>query len=83
MTTNAAVEFLIWLWIAAWFIAGVAERLRIPYTLALAGGLVLGSVHLSIGLQVIPGGSKSPSFSWRQRPAGYFSNLNAVKAPMA
>ena len=49
MTTNLAVEFLIWLLIAASIIAVVAARLRIPYTVALVlGGLILGSVHLPI-----------------------------------
>lgn len=49
MTTNLAVEFLIWLLIAASVIAVVAARLRVPYTVALVlGGLLLGSVHLPI-----------------------------------
>ena len=49
MTTNVAVEFLIWLLIAASVIAVIAARLRIPYTVALViGGLALGSVHLPI-----------------------------------
>src|ERR1700741_5388032 len=49
MTTNFAVEFLIWLLIAGSFIAVVAARFRIPYTVALVlGGFVLGSVHLPI-----------------------------------
>jgi len=49
MTTNFAVEFLIWLLIAASVIAVAAARLRIPYTVALVlGGFVLGSVHLPI-----------------------------------
>ena len=49
MTTNFAVEFLMWLLIAASIIAVLAARLRIPYTVALVlGGLVLGSVHLPI-----------------------------------
>jgi len=49
MTTNSAVEFLMWLLIAASVIAVVAARFRIPYTVALVlGGLVLGSVHLPI-----------------------------------
>jgi Na+:H+ antiporter len=47
MTTNFAVEFLIWLLIAASVIAVFAARLRIPYTVALVlGGLALGSFHL-------------------------------------
>jgi len=49
MTTTYAVEFLMWLLIAASLIAVLASRLRIPYTVALVlGGLVLGSVHLPI-----------------------------------
>jgi len=49
MTTNFAVEFLIWLLIAASVIAVIAARIRIPYTVALViGGLVLGTVHLPI-----------------------------------
>src|SRR5271166_495958 len=49
MTTNAAVEFLIWLLIAASVIAVLAHRLRIPYTVALViGGLALGSIHMPI-----------------------------------
>ena len=49
MTTNFAVEFLMWLLIAASLIAVLAARLRIPYTVALVlGGLALGSVHLPI-----------------------------------
>lgn len=49
MTTNSAVEFLMWLLIAASVIAVIAARLKLPYTVALVlGGLVLGSVHLPI-----------------------------------
>lgn len=47
MSTNVAVEFLIWMLIAASAIAVVANRLRIPYTVALVvGGLALGSFHV-------------------------------------
>ena len=43
MTTNFAVEFLMWVLIAASVIAVLAARLRIPYTVALVlGGLALG-----------------------------------------
>ena len=43
MTATSAVEFLIWLLIAASAIAILAKRLRVPYTVALvAGGLILG-----------------------------------------
>ena len=49
MTTNFAVEFLLWLLIAASVIAVLAARVRVPYTVALVlGGLALGSVHLPI-----------------------------------
>ena len=46
MATNHAIEFLLWLLIAASIIAVVAARIKIPYTVALVlGGLVLGSLH--------------------------------------
>ena len=46
MQTDLAVEFIIWLLIAASIIAVVAARLRIPYTVALVlGGLALGMVR--------------------------------------
>ncbi|MGH9438384.1 MAG: cation:proton antiporter, partial [Terriglobia bacterium] len=46
MATNHAIEFLIWLLIAASIIAVVAARLKIPYTVALVlGGLLIGSLH--------------------------------------
>jgi CPA1 family monovalent cation:H+ antiporter len=49
MTPSSAIEFLIWLLIAASIIAVVANRLRIPYTVALVlGGLALGSLHLPV-----------------------------------
>ena len=49
MSTNVAVEFLIWMLIAASAIAVVANRLRIPYTVALVvGGLALGSFHVPL-----------------------------------
>ena len=47
MTATSAVEFLIWLLIAASAIAILAKRLRAPYTVALvAGGLILSTLHL-------------------------------------
>ena len=47
MTATSAVEFLIWLLIAASAIAILAKRLRAPYTVALvAGGLMLSALHL-------------------------------------
>jgi CPA1 family monovalent cation:H+ antiporter len=49
MSTNVAVEFLIWMLIAASAIAVVANRLRIPYTVALVvGGLALGSFRIPL-----------------------------------
>jgi len=47
MTVYSAVQFLMWLLIAASVIAVVAARMRVPYTVALVlGGLALGSFHL-------------------------------------
>jgi CPA1 family monovalent cation:H+ antiporter len=49
MTPTSAIEFLIWLLIAASLIAVLATRFRIPYTVALVlGGLLLGSLRLPI-----------------------------------
>jgi CPA1 family monovalent cation:H+ antiporter len=49
MTPGTAVEFLIWLLIAASVIALLAERLRIPYTVSLVfGGLLLGALRLPV-----------------------------------
>ena len=49
MTPTSAIEFLIWLLIAASLIAVLATRFRIPYTVALVlGGLALGSLHLPL-----------------------------------
>ncbi len=56
MTANSAVEFLIWLLIAASIIAVIAERLRIPYTVSLVlGGLLLGALRLPILSPLQPG----------------------------
>jgi monovalent cation:H+ antiporter, CPA1 family len=56
MTANSAVEFLIWLLIAASIIALVARRLRIPYTAALvAGGVLLSLLHLPYLSPLAPG----------------------------
>ena len=47
ITATSAVEFLIWLLIAASAIAILAKRLRAPYTVALvAGGLILSALRL-------------------------------------
>ena len=49
MSTSVAVEFLIWVLIAASVIAVLAARLRIPYTVALVvGGLALGSISIRL-----------------------------------
>ena len=46
MTTVSIVEILLWLLIAASAITVVAQRLKIPYTVALVlGGLVISSLH--------------------------------------
>lgn len=46
MPTNRGIEFLIWLLIAASFIAVFSARLKIPYTVALVlGGLAIGALH--------------------------------------
>jgi monovalent cation:H+ antiporter, CPA1 family len=47
MSVYSAIQFLMWLLIAASVIAVVAARIRVPYTVALVlGGLALGSFHL-------------------------------------
>jgi Na+:H+ antiporter len=49
MSPTTAIEFLIWLLIAASLIAVIATRIRIPYTVALVlGGLLLGSVRIPL-----------------------------------
>lgn len=49
MTASSAVEFLIWLLLAASVIAVLAKRLRVPYTVSLVlGGLLLGLVRLPL-----------------------------------
>jgi CPA1 family monovalent cation:H+ antiporter len=56
MTPGSAIQFLLWLLIVASVIAVVANRLRIPYTVALViGGLVLGSTHRLSILQSMTG----------------------------
>jgi monovalent cation:H+ antiporter, CPA1 family len=55
-TPGSAVEYLVWLLIAAAVIAIAAKWLRIPYTIALVfGGVILGAVHLSILSPLQPG----------------------------
>src|SRR5258708_12366652 len=49
MTALSAVEFLIWLLMAASAIALLARRLHVPYTVALvAGGLILSTLRLKM-----------------------------------
>ena len=48
MSPNFAIQFLLWMLIAASLIAVVSARLRIPYTVALVlGGIAIGSIHLA------------------------------------
>jgi Na+:H+ antiporter len=59
MTPNTAIEFLVWLLIVASIIAVVANRLRIPYTVALViGGLALGSLHRLSFLEIFTQGQR-------------------------
>jgi CPA1 family monovalent cation:H+ antiporter len=56
MTPSSAVEFLIWLLIAAAILAMLAKFLRIPYTVCLVGGgLILGTIHLPFLSPLQPG----------------------------
>ena len=56
MTPTSAIEFLVWLLIAAAIIAMLANRLRIPYTVSLVlGGLLLGVIHIPILSPLQPG----------------------------
>jgi monovalent cation:H+ antiporter, CPA1 family len=49
MTPTSAIEFLMWLLIAASIIAVLAARFRTPYTVALVlGGLALGTLRLPV-----------------------------------
>ena len=60
MSANFVVEFFIWMLIAASVIAVIANRLYIPYTVALVmGGLVLGWVHLPLVESIL---RKEPSW---------------------
>jgi CPA1 family monovalent cation:H+ antiporter len=68
MSTNVAVEFLIWMLIAASAIAVVANRLHVPYTVALVvGGLALGSFHVPLVDDII-----------RQEPSWLTPNVSLV-----
>jgi CPA1 family monovalent cation:H+ antiporter len=68
MSTNVAVEFLIWMLIAASAIAVVANRLRIPYTIALVvGGLALGVFHVPLVEDII-----------RQKPTWLTPNVSFI-----
>jgi len=56
MTPVSAVEFLVWLLLAAAAIAMLAARLQIPYTVSLVlGGLALGAIRLPILSPLQPG----------------------------
>jgi CPA1 family monovalent cation:H+ antiporter len=56
VTPVSAVEFLVWLLLAAASIALIAERLRIPYTVALVlGGLLLGTAKVPFLSPLQPG----------------------------
>jgi CPA1 family monovalent cation:H+ antiporter len=56
MTPTSAIEFLVWLLIAAAIIAMLAKRLRIPYTVSLVlGGLLLGVIRIPILSPLQPG----------------------------
>jgi CPA1 family monovalent cation:H+ antiporter len=56
MTPGSAVEFLVWLLVAAAIIAILAERLRIPYTVSLVcGGLIVGAIRLPLISPLQPG----------------------------
>lgn len=56
MTPTSGIEFLVWMLIAAAIIAMLAERLKIPYTVALVfGGLLLGTVRIPILSPLQPG----------------------------
>jgi Na+:H+ antiporter len=56
MTPSSSIQFLVWLLIAAAFIAILTNRLRIPYTAALVlGGLLLGIFRIPILSPLQPG----------------------------
>jgi CPA1 family monovalent cation:H+ antiporter len=56
MTPGSAVEFLIWMLIAASVIAIVAGRLKMPYTVSLVlGGLAIGALRLPALSPLQPG----------------------------
>jgi Na+:H+ antiporter len=59
VTPDSAIQFLVWLLIVASVVAVVANRLRIPYTVALViGGLVLGALHRLPVLQSLTQGQR-------------------------
>lgn len=56
MSSTVALEFLLWLLIASAAIAILAQRLRIPYTVALVvGGLLLGTLRVPLLSPLQPG----------------------------
>ncbi len=68
MNINIAVEYLLWMLIAASAIAVIARRLRIPYTVALVvGGLALESFHIPVVDKIL-----------RQQPSWFTPNVSLV-----
>ena len=56
MSSTVALEFLLWLLIASAAIAMLAQRLRVPYTVALVvGGLLLGTLRVPLLSPLQPG----------------------------
>ena len=56
MSSTVALEFLLWLLIASAAIAILAQRLRVPYTVALVvGGLLLGTLRVPLLSPLQPG----------------------------
>ncbi len=57
MTPSSAVQFLVWLLVAAAAISVLSKRVRVPYTAALVvGGILLGLIHLRYLGAIVPGG---------------------------
>jgi monovalent cation:H+ antiporter, CPA1 family len=59
MPANHAIEFLLWLLIAASIIAVMAARLKVPYTVALVlGGLIIGGFHHLLVVETLTQGNR-------------------------
>ena len=57
MTPSSAVQFLVWLLVAAAAISVLSKRVRVPYTAALVvGGILLGLIHPRYLGAIVPGG---------------------------